>query len=84
MRKVFQELAKRVDNPYKTCYHNIIKGREMARMKTVTVEKHCKWWYVIVREEGKRENLALASFTTKKVAIACRDRWAEDKGYKVV
>ena len=52
-------------------------------MKTVTVEKYCKWWYVIVREEGKRENLALASFTTKKVAIECRDKWAKDKEYKV-
>jgi len=53
-------------------------------MKTVTVEKHAKWWYVIVREEGKTENLCLAGFTTKKVAIHCRDTWVEMHGYKVV
>lgn len=53
-------------------------------MKTVTIEKHARWWYVIVREEGKTENLALASFTTRKVAVQCRDHWAEWNGYKVV
>ena len=53
-------------------------------MKTITVEKHAKTWYVIVREEGKTENLCMAGFTTRKVARECRDHWAKDKGYKVV
>lgn len=53
-------------------------------MKTVTVEKHARWWYVIVREEGKIENLAMASFTTRKVAREARDHWAREWGYKVV
>ena len=53
-------------------------------MKTITVEKHAKTWYVIVREEGKTENLSMAGFTTRKVARECRDLWAKDKGYKGV
>lgn len=53
-------------------------------MRTVTIEKINKWWYVIVREEGKAENLAMASFTTKKAATQCRDHWAAEWGYKAV
>jgi hypothetical protein len=56
----------------------------VIRIKTVTVEKHAKWWYVIVREAGSSENLALASFTTRKVAREVRDHWAREWGYTIV
>ena len=58
--------------------------REVIRIKTVTVEKHAKWWYVIVREAGSSKNLALASFTTRKVAREVRDHWAREWGYTIV
>lgn len=53
-------------------------------MRTVTIEKINKWWYVIVREEGKTENLTMASFVTKKAATQCRDHWVTEWGYKAV
>lgn len=49
--------------------------------KIVTVEKYGKWWYTVVREEGKTENLILASFSRKKIALECRDKWVKMYGY---
>lgn len=52
-------------------------------MKTITIEKIHKWWYVIVRDEEGR-NVTMANFTTKREATACRDHWVEWMGYKAV
>ena len=60
------------------------KEKEAVSMgKIVTVEKYGKWWYTVVREEGKTENLILASFSRKKIALECRDKWAKMYGYMV-
>ena len=56
----------------------------MKITKTVTVEKHAKTWYVIIRIEGSNENRAMAGFATRKAAIACRDHWAAAWELKVV
>ena len=76
-RKSRSDLENRID-PRKTA------GKEEIDIKTVTIEKHAKWWYVIVREEGSSENLSMAGFTTRRVAIECRDNWARQWGLKVV
>ena len=47
-------------------------------MKKIVVEKHAKWWYVIVKDE-QNKNLTMASFSTKKVANEVRDHWIRDK-----
>lgn len=47
-------------------------------MKKITVEKHAKWWYVIVKDE-QGKNLTMASFTTRKVAREVRDHWIREK-----
>lgn len=60
------------------------KGKEVKITKTVTVEKHAKTWYVIIRIEGSNENRAMAGFATRKAAIACRDHWAAAWELKVV
>lgn len=49
-------------------------------MRTIEVKKINKWWYVIVKDENGK-NVVLANFTTKKVAIACRDHWIAEKCY---
>lgn len=47
-------------------------------MKKIAVEKHAKWWYVIVKD-ANGETITMASFSTKKVANEVRDHWIRDK-----
>lgn len=46
-------------------------------MKKVVVEKHAKWWYVIIKNEAG-ENLTMANFSTKKKAMEVQQNWAKN------